>query len=134
MKNILILLISITFISSCALTEKNFFETKDAYLGLTPPGLAPEVFAPGIVSDSNWKEHCQLAFSPNGDEIYWSKFSRGDSEQIYFSKFVQNKWTTPAIADFVKDDSKLLIGQPNYTPGGKCLFFYTKLKHGIYYG
>lgn len=44
--------------------DMSFFETKDAYFGQEPPGLNPEVFAPGIVSDSTWAEHCQIAISP----------------------------------------------------------------------
>ena len=56
-------------------SEQSFLESTNAYFGLTPPGLIPEVFAPGIVSDSTWAEHCQVAVSPNGKEIYWSAWS-----------------------------------------------------------
>ena len=57
MKKILFLLL-IGFISfSYAQNEKSFFETKDAYFGLTPPDLIPEVFALGIVSHTSWSEH-----------------------------------------------------------------------------
>ncbi len=102
----------------------------DAYFGLTPPGLIPEVFAPGIVSDSTWNEHCQVAISPRGDEIYWSKFSNDVSEQIYFSKFINNKWTKPKLADFVKDDLTHLHGQPTFSPDGKKIFFYSRNRPG----
>jgi len=67
----IVFILSIGFIiTSCSLSERNFLDTKDAYFGLTPPGLIPEVFAPGIVSDSTWAEHCQVTISPKGDEIY----------------------------------------------------------------
>lgn len=55
--------------------EKNFVPVEEQYFGLKPPGLTPEVFAPGIVSDSTWAEHCQIAISPKGDEIYWSAWT-----------------------------------------------------------
>ena len=71
---ILIILIALRYVSF-AQTEHNFLETKDAYFGLTPPDLIPEFFAPGIVSDTSWSEHCQVAISPKGDEIYWSRFA-----------------------------------------------------------
>ena len=100
-KNILPLLILGLACASCIQSEQNFLDTKNAYLGLTPPGLIPEVFAPNIVSDTSWHEHCELAISPKGDEIYWSKFTNGVSEQIYFSKFINNKWTEPKLADFI---------------------------------
>jgi len=128
-KLIFILLIALSFVS-CTQSEKDFLETKDAYFGLTPPGLIPEVFAPGIVSDSSWREHCQVAISPEGDEIYWSKFANDVTEQIYFSKFINNKWTKPKLADFIKNDSTLINGQPTFSPDGNKLFFYSRNRPG----
>ncbi|MBU8892821.1 MAG: hypothetical protein KOO66_08575 [Bacteroidales bacterium] len=129
-KNLLpLILISLAF-ASCTQTEQNFLDTEDAYFGLTPPGLIPEVFAPGIISDTSWREHCQLAISPKGDEIYWSKFSDNVSEQIYFSKFINNKWTKSELADFIKDDLTHLNGQPTFSPDGNKLFFYSRNRPG----
>ena len=116
--------------AGCMQTEKHFLDTKDAYFGLTPPGLIPEIFAPGIVSDSAWAEHCQIAISPKGDEIYWSRFANGVTEQIYFSKFINNEWTKPKLADFIKDDLTLINGQPTFSPDGKKLFFYSRNRLG----
>lgn len=115
---------------SCSQSEQIFLESKDAYFGLTPPSLIPEVFAPGIVSDTGWREHCQIAISPDGKEIYWSRFSGEVSEQIYFSNFENNKWTTPALVDFVKNDLSLINGQPTFSPDGLKLFFYSKDRPG----
>jgi Tol biopolymer transport system component len=129
--NRLLFLVLIGFgLISCSQSEKNFLGTKDAYFGLTTPGLIPEVFAPGIVSDTSWQEHCQIAISPKGDEIYWSKFANGDTEQIYFSKFINNKWTEPKLADFIKDNLTLINGQPTFSPNGKKLFFYSRNRPG----
>ena len=109
-----------------AMQETDFLESKDAYFGLTPPGLIPEVFAPGIVSDTNWREHSQIAISPNGKEIYWSRFSEIISEQIYYSTFEADKWTKPTLVDFVKDDLSLINGGPTLSHDGNKLFFYSK--------
>lgn len=115
--------------------ESNYLnETKDAYFGLTPPGLIPEVFAPGIVSDSTWAEHCQVAISPREDEIFWSAWSSKyppadtsmkNSEQIYFSEFKNGSWSKPAIADFIKDHLTCLNGGPSFSPDGNRLYFYS---------
>lgn len=114
MRNIPLLALTLLFCIGCSNIQTNFLETKNAYFGLTPPGLIPEVFASGIVSDSTWAEHCQIAISPNGDEIYWSAWSSRfppadtsmkNSEQIYFSKFKDGTCTKPAIADFIKQQS-----------------------------
>ena len=45
------------------------------YLGQKPPGMAPELFAPGIIS-LGYHEH-RLAISPDGTEIYFPVFSNG---------------------------------------------------------
>lgn len=129
MKNF-IFLILIGLSVSCTQSEQSFIESKDAYFGLTPPGVIPEVFAPGIVSDTSWQEHCQMAISPKGDEIYWSKFANGVTEQIYFSKFINNKWTKPKLVDFIKDDLTLVNGQPTFSPDGEKLFFYSRNRPG----
>lgn len=127
-----LLLIALNYISS-AQTVQRFLETKNAYFGLTPPGLIPEVFAPGIVSDSTWAEHCQVAVSPKGDKIYWSAWSskyppendKGNTEQIYFSKFREGAWTKPVVEEFVKDYLTILNGGPVFSLDGNRLYFYS---------
>jgi len=120
-------------------TVNDFPELKGEYLGQKPPGLVPEIFAPDIVSDTSWAEHCQLAISPKGDEIYWSAWSSKyppadtsmkNSEQIYFSKIENGAWTKPALADFVKDHLTILNGGPSFTPDGNRIYFYSTDREG----
>lgn len=119
---------------SCSQTEKNFLETKDAYFGLTPPGLIPEVFAPGIVSDTTWAEHCQVAISPKGDEIFFSVYTsiyrspdgKYNTEQLYHSKFTNGEWTKPQIAPFTNDNKHGGNGGPVFALDGTKLFFYQR--------
>lgn len=134
MKNTLHLLIIGLTLVSCSESKQHFLETKDAYFGLTPPGLTPIVFAPGIASDTNWAEHCQVAVSPDGKEIYWSAWSSRyppadtsmkSSEQIYFSEFKNGTWSEPAVADFIKDHLTCLNGGPGFSPDGNRLYFYS---------
>jgi WD40-like Beta Propeller Repeat len=134
MRTILLIMLIGFGLLSCSQQEQNFLETKDAYFGLTPPDLIPEVFAPGIVSDTTWAEHCQVAVSPNGKEIYWSAWSSKyppadtamkNSEQIYFSEFKEGTWTKPAIAEFIKDHLTCLNGGPSFTPDGNRLYIYS---------
>ena len=41
------------------------------YLGMTPRGDVPELFAPGVVADVYW-EHSGAVFTPDGNEVFWS--------------------------------------------------------------
>lgn len=134
MKNLLLIFFIGFICMNCTQSVQNFLDTKDAYFGLTLPGLIPEVFAPGIVSDSTWAEHCQVAISPKGDEIYWSAWSSKyppldtsikNSEQIYFSEFKNGAWTKPEVAEFIKDHLDCLNGGPSFNPDGNRLYFYS---------
>ncbi len=131
-KSILLFLVIGIVFSYCTPLQTPFIESKDAYFGLTPPGLTPEVFAPGIVSDSTWVEHCQIAVSPKGDEIYWSAWTADyktedgekNTEQIFYSKFDNGVWTKPKRAEFIENNPYGLNGGPVFSPDGNRLFFY----------
>ncbi len=130
-KLIIVVLAALCFVS-CTHVEKNVFETENAYFGLKPPGLIPEVFAPGIVSDSTWAEHCQVAISQKGDEIFWSawtaEFKSEDgtknTEQLFYSRFENGFWTKPKITEFTKNNRHGLNGGPVFSPDGNRLYFY----------
>jgi Tol biopolymer transport system component len=95
---------------------------KGSYLGRKPPGMTPEVFAPGIISRAGFHLHSCLAFSPDGNEIYFTKmvFEPVRQGTIYYMKQEENEWTGPRIASFsgvYSDDS------PAFSPDGKKLYF-----------
>jgi Tol biopolymer transport system component len=118
-----------------AQNSQEFTDFKGDYLGQTPPGDTPVVFAPGIVS-TPLIEHSAPTFSRDGKEIYWSVIRiSNDSvyQQIMFTKYVDGKWTVPSLAPFSNgkfyeggpvisaDDSRLYIyrGKPA-PPGGNA--------------
>ena len=47
------------------------------YLGQKPPGMIPEIFAPGIISQEEFIEF-KGAFSPDGKEYYFYRHSLPD--------------------------------------------------------
>ena len=130
-KLIFIFLIGI-ICTNCSESDKSIFGTKDAYFGQRPPELIPVVFAPGIASDSTWAEHCQVAVSPKGDEIFWSAWTADyktedgskNTEQIFYSKLENGIWTKPKLAEFTEGNPHGLNGGPSFSPNGKKLFFY----------
>jgi hypothetical protein len=92
------------------------------YLGQTAPGLTPEPFAHNIFR--NFALHSSPAFSPAGDEVYWSCFNmsmQGNyKNQIWYMRKVNNTWTSPQVA------LSLLNGvgdSPVFSPDGQKLFF-----------
>lgn len=139
MRNILFLLLLISGIAVGARDKSNFPLLKGEYLGQKPPGIVPEIFAPGIVSDSSWWEHCQVAISPKGDEIYWSAWTEAymgpdgktNTEQLFYSKLENGKWTKPALAEFVRKYLKVNNGGPVYSPDGNKLYFSSTREGGL---
>ncbi len=64
------------------------------YLGQEPPGMEPKIFAPGVISDPDFTEWSG-AFSPDGTEYYFYRFSETSKSRILYSKVVDGKWTVP---------------------------------------
>jgi hypothetical protein len=84
------------------------------YLGQKPPGDLPELFMPGVIS--NCDLHSSVYFSPNGDEVYFSKLS--GSWNIVCMKQENGLWTPPKF---------LYKGlTPFLSPDGQTLFFSTQ--------
>ena len=77
---------------------------KGPYLGQKPPGMTPEIFAPGILSDKKIGAFCSI-FSPDGNEFYYVRFLKGvdGSGRIYWTKRVNNVWIKPKPAPFSAD-------------------------------
>jgi hypothetical protein len=77
-------------------TEKIRYEPGEAtelegpYLGQSPPGMEPQVFAPGIVSTSGHFEY-SVTISPDGREIL---FNRGSD--IMVTRLEDDGWSAPA--------------------------------------
>ncbi len=123
MKSIKFILL-IAFLVSLLNCSKNELNIPDgSYIGQKPPGFEPEFFAPGIVTTRH-HEHSSPAFSPDGNEIYWSAFiaplQSGAPQVILFMKKENNKWSKPQVASF---SGQYFEGSPCFSPDGKKLFF-----------
>ncbi len=96
------------------------------YLGQTPPGDIPVIFARGIIS-SIWGLHSSLAFSPEGTEVYWvpmievpgQPYSRNN---IHLMKKTGKRWGPPQIASFSGIEG-VSDGEPFFTEDGNRLYF-----------
>jgi Tol biopolymer transport system component len=127
---VILVIIILTFFNICN-AQKNtkdqldFPVLKGSYLGQNPPGMTPEVFAPGIVSRSDYHEHSSPAFSPDCKEVYWSAYcvvNGVENERIFFSKLEGGTWTVPEIVEFTKDYDG---GCPTFSPDGNQLYFHS---------
>lgn len=89
------------------------------YVGQTPPGMTPELFAPGFISTGLYER--DVAMTPEGDEFYFGLMSGGYS-LIAVTKRVDGKWTAPEIAPFC-DNPEAFDLEGFITPDGKQFLF-----------
>ncbi len=113
-----IILSTLLFNLNC-LSNGSFPALSGPYLGQDPPGMTPEIFAPGIVSTE--KNEINAVFSPDGNEFFYSV--RDDIYKIMQMKRIDNKWTEPAV--FVHSGN-FSEADPFISPDGSMLFFVSK--------
>ncbi|MFC2134324.1 hypothetical protein ACFLR4_00715 [Bacteroidota bacterium] len=71
------------------------------YLGQESPGLQAVRFpAQDYLSNSNWFWHGPLSFSPDGTEMYMTKYLNNGLMQINWARIVNNNWTLLETASF----------------------------------
>ncbi len=113
------ILLSIMFVSCINAQQGDFPVLKGPYLGQKPPGMTPEIFAPGIVSHQR-SVHSATIFSPDGSEVYWTVMNDSESMRIVFMKQVDGVWTQPQEVPFTStsDDAN-----PFFSSSGDSIYF-----------
>tara|TARA_R110002073_G_scaffold128999_3_gene275113 strand:- start:74468 stop:75403 length:936 start_codon:yes stop_codon:yes gene_type:complete len=126
---ILITLVLALFLNGCK-TKNEKAKGNDSptiespYFGQKPPGLIPEIFAPGIISISGRSE-MGVSFSPDLNEMYFAiQKKSGIPADIYFSKLEDKKWTPIKKANFTKG-KKAGEMKPHVSSDGKKIYFTT---------
>jgi hypothetical protein len=104
-----------------SLQEKDFSTLKGPYLGQKPPGMTPEIFAPGFISTD--KRELNSVFTPDGKEFYYSIQAPGAGYKIYYTKETRNGWSNPKPVPFSSDNSDVDMC---ITHDGKRMYFGSK--------
>jgi hypothetical protein len=94
-----------------------FNDLEGPYLGQKPPGMIPEIFAPGHISTE--KRELNSVFTPDGKEFYFS-ISQGRGYKMYFTRQLEKGWSQPEPVPFSsqKSDVDMCI-----THDGKRMYF-----------
>ena len=117
--------IKLTLISSILLIYIGCAQKDDTdyHLGQNPPGVTPEVFAPGIVSSS---DHIEMGctWAPDGKEFYFARSESLDIQSnwsIWVVREEGGKWSEPEIVSF---SGVYRDFAPFITPDGKYMLFF----------
>jgi hypothetical protein len=76
--------------------KTDFPKLTGPYLGQKPPGMTPEVFAPGIVSSTEALEY-GMAITADGREFYFNRSGVG----VMVCTWTDTGWTAPVRAPFL---------------------------------
>lgn len=93
-----------------------FFGLSGSYFGQKPPGIKPEIFAPGIIS-TGYSERI-AAFTPDGKELYYV-LAGAPHFVILYTMEVDGRWIKPQIAPF----SGKYLAEFNISPAGNKIVF-----------
>jgi len=107
---------------------QQFTDLYGDYLGQTPPGDIPVIFASGIISKGTMA-HSAAIFSSDGNEVYWSsrENSSGNSKlSTWVMTRINNRWTKPAV--FAPLGDSITCFDPFLSIDGKRLYFATDYK------
>jgi hypothetical protein len=89
-----------------------------AYLDQVPPGLTPQVFAPGIISIPAATDYAG-SFSPDGTEFYFTRRTE-TGQNIYEIHFSDSAWSEPAPVAF---SAGYDAHEPHVTFDNQTLYF-----------
>ena len=98
---VLFLSVGSLFLYTCDLKgqkteDRDFPPLVNRYLGQKPPGLTPELFAPGIVSTDEYVESGGR-FTPDMKEFYFFKYGGEYTKSTLFvMKYENNAWSEPS--------------------------------------
>ena len=113
-----LLMVIITVSLNTVLAQNTFKNDPDfpaseyRYLGQKPPGLTPELFAPGIVSTEEYVESL-YAFTPDMKEFYFSRIGKEYKKTVVlFMQYNNNSWSEPTV--LLKDVDNY---KERFTPG-----------------
>ena len=92
-----------------------------SYLGQTPPGTTPELFAPSLVNTDSIE--LNAVFNDSMTEFFFTRIIEG-SFLIFHSELVDDQWTAPsAIPMFPESDVNTTAVDMTLTPDGNTMYF-----------
>ena len=83
------------------------------------PTDTPLIFGKGIISTNNYE--FAITFSPEMDEIYFTRRKPGEDNKIYFMQLADGKWLDPKPAFFTATEGWDF--EPHMSPRGDKLYF-----------
>jgi len=118
-KSLVIIFLVFSFTSIVCSPGGKFPELTGSYLGQTPPGRTPVLFAPGVISTGMYER--DVAMTPDGGELYYGLVF-GRIVTVMHTRVVNGRWTEPSVAPFASDPDYFYF-EPCLAPDGNTVYF-----------
>ncbi len=115
------LLASTVIMSACSQNLNESPVLDGPYIGQMPPGLMPEVFAPGVVSTKGWE--FGGTFTPDMNEFYFLRQVEADgnsNQEFVLFQYKDNRWEESVLGP--------RIGAPSFSQDGKIMHLGSRYK------
>ncbi len=113
----IVLLFSVLLMSSTSYSQDDIPIPDGPYLGQTPPGSTPEIFAPGFVNTAEFIE-IEGMFGADMNTFY---FVRNDEKEVYSLNVIEyknNQWQKSIVAK--------AVSEPSISPDGNTIYLKNK--------
>ncbi|WOE76224.1 hypothetical protein [Alterisphingorhabdus coralli] len=117
-----ILLTSLLLCTAPATAQEEWPELSGPYLGQEPPGMEPQVFAPGLISLDDERE-LNSVFSPDGKIFMFSRVVNGVFKMFYSRLRDDDSWQEPRMAALSKTYPGHSEVDMVFSPDGDWLYF-----------
>lgn len=94
------LVVAFALVSCLAHAQGSLWNSRDAYLGQTPPSDTPKEFAPGQLADKGTFVMGRVAFSRDGKEFYFTQsdsWTSGAHAKLKMIRYVDGQWSKPTV-------------------------------------
>ena len=121
--DIIIMVMMVGLSSTSYAQSPDLTKFKGPYLGQSPPGKSPELFAPGLVSTQDGHEF-GITISNDGNEIYFTRRFPGEiGNRIYSYKNDNGNWKlkSPPLFGWVGMEM-----EPNFSPDENRIYFVSR--------
>ncbi len=117
--NVLIVMIISFSLITISFAQSDQISIPDkSYFGQKPPGIIPEIFAQGIISDAGYRLHGVPVFSLEGNEVFWPVIPPA----IMYMKLIPDSgWTEPKN----KQIEGRMVGATFFSQDGKNLYYHA---------
>lgn len=94
------------------------------YFGQAVPGNTPQRLAVGeFLAQGNWFWHGPPEFSPDMQEVFFSKIINSNLIQLNYSKMVNGVWQVPEPINFTSPDE---CNNPRFSADGNTLYYISR--------